>query len=163
MADATTPLRWTVVRRAGHCDKAECKKLQLVRQVLRETPRRLALVCLGGRLRVAPVSYSPRAGVVSSPRRQPGRFGYSAPRVPMAYQIYFADLTEENRALVLTLLRLKEESGKLEPGEEELLAKMREEAALLPQSEFSEVREPFTQRQGRPSISRRGSGNGRGR
>ena len=81
----------------------------------------------------------------------------------MVYQIYFADLTEENRALVLTLLRLKEESGRLEPGEEELLAKMREEAALLPQSEFSEVREPFTQRQRRPSISRQGSGNGRGR
>ena len=82
----------------------------------------------------------------------------------MAYQIYFADLTEENQALVLTLLRLKEESGRLEPaGEDELLTKMREEAALLPQSAFSEVREPFTQRQGRPSISRRGSGNGRGR
>ena len=79
----------------------------------------------------------------------------------MAYQIYFADLTEENRALVLTLLRLKEESGRLEPGEEELLAKMREEAALLPQSEFPEVREPFPQRQRRPAFSRRGSGNGR--
>ena len=76
----------------------------------------------------------------------------------MAYQIYFADLTEENRALVLTLLRLKEESGRLERGEEELLAKMREEAALLPQSEFSEVPEPFPQRQRRPSFSRRGSG-----
>ena len=45
----------------------------------------------------------------------------------MAYQVYFADLTEENKALVLTLLRLKEESGRLEPGEEGLLAKLREE------------------------------------
>ena len=81
----------------------------------------------------------------------------------MAYQIYFADLTEENRALVLTLLRLKEESERLEPGEEELLAKVREEAAQLPQSKFSEVSEPSTQRQQRPSFSRRGSGNGRGR
>lgn len=81
----------------------------------------------------------------------------------MAYQIYFADLTEENQALVLTLLRLKEESGRLEPGEEELLAKMREEAALPPQSEFSEMRAPFPQRQGgRPSFSRRGYGNGLG-
>ena len=82
----------------------------------------------------------------------------------MAYQVYFADLTEENRALVLTLLRLKEESGKLEPGEEELLAKLRAEAALLPQSEFAEAPPPQTpQRQGqRRSFPRRGSGNGRG-
>ena len=73
----------------------------------------------------------------------------------MAYQIYFADLTEENRALVLTLLRLKEESGRLEHGEEKLLAKMREEAALLPQSEFSEVRElipPHQRRRRSPST-----------
>ena len=81
----------------------------------------------------------------------------------MPHQIYFADLTEENQALVLTVLRLKEESGRLEPGEEELLAKMREDAALLPQSEFSEMHAPFPQRQGgRPSFSRRGDGNGRG-
>ncbi len=81
----------------------------------------------------------------------------------MAYQVYFADLTEENKALTLTLLRLKEESGKLEPGEEELLAKMREEAALLPQSAFPDVPAPMPQRQaGRRSFSRRGSGNGRG-
>ena len=82
----------------------------------------------------------------------------------MAYQVYFADLTEENKALTLTLLRLKEESGKLEPGEQELLAKMREEAALLPQSPFSEVPPaPSPQRQvGRRSFSRRGAGNGRG-
>ena len=81
----------------------------------------------------------------------------------MAYQVYFADLTEENKALILTLLRLKEESGRLEPGEEELLAKMREEAALLPQSPFSEVQAPAPPRQsGRRSFPRRGSGNGRG-
>ena len=81
----------------------------------------------------------------------------------MAYQVYFADLTEENKALTLTLLRLKEESGKLEPGEQELLAKMREEAALLPQSDFAEAPPPLPQRQtGRRSFSRRGAGNGRG-
>ena len=81
----------------------------------------------------------------------------------MAYQVYFADLTEENKALTLTLLRLKEESGKLEPGEQELLAKMREEAALLPQSAFADVPPPTPQRQpGRRSFSRRGAGNGRG-
>ena len=82
----------------------------------------------------------------------------------MTYQVYFADLTEENKALTLTLLRLKEESGRLEPGEKELLAKMREEAAALPQSAFAEAPPPPTpQRQGqRRSFSRRGSGNGRG-
>ena len=43
----------------------------------------------------------------------------------MAYQVYFADLTEENQALMLTILRLKEEGGRLEPGEAELLASLR--------------------------------------
>ena len=43
----------------------------------------------------------------------------------MAYQVYFADLTEESRALMLTLLRLKAEGGTLEPGEAELLAQLR--------------------------------------
>ena len=83
----------------------------------------------------------------------------------MSYQVYFADLTEENQALVLALLRLKEESGKLEPGEEELLAKLRAEAALLPQAAFTDLPPPAPapQRQGgRRSYPRRGSGNGRG-
>ncbi|MCH7481394.1 MAG: hypothetical protein IIC31_00960 [Chloroflexi bacterium] len=87
----------------------------------------------------------------------------------MSYQVYFADLDEENQALVLALLRLKEESGKLEPGEEELLAKLRAEAALLPQAAFAELPPPAPvqqqqQRQGggRRSYPRRGSGNGRG-
>ena len=84
----------------------------------------------------------------------------------MAYQVYFADLTEENQSLVVTLLRLKEESGKLEPSEEELLVKLREEAAALPQSAFADAPPtPMPQRQGqgqRRSFSRRGSGNGRG-
>ena len=43
----------------------------------------------------------------------------------MAYGVYFANLTEENSALLLTLLRLKKEAGRLEAGEEELLAQMR--------------------------------------
>ena len=81
----------------------------------------------------------------------------------MAYQVYFADLTEDNQSLVITLLRLKEESGKLEPSEEELLAKLREEAAALPQSAFADAPPPMPQRQGqRRSFPRRGSGNGRG-
>ena len=43
----------------------------------------------------------------------------------MAYQVYFADLTEENRGLVLAILKLKEEADTLEPGEAELLYELR--------------------------------------
>ena len=50
----------------------------------------------------------------------------------MSYGVYFADLTEENDSLLLTLLRLKKEEGRLEQGEEELLAQMRGRAASGP-------------------------------
>ena len=43
----------------------------------------------------------------------------------MAYQLYFADLTEENRGLVLAILKLKEEADTLEPGEAEVLYELR--------------------------------------
>ena len=43
----------------------------------------------------------------------------------MAYQVYFADLTEENRGLVLAILKLKEEADTLEPGEAEVLYELR--------------------------------------
>jgi hypothetical protein len=43
----------------------------------------------------------------------------------MAYQVYFADLTEENRGLVLAILTLKEEADTLEPGEAEVLYELR--------------------------------------
>ena len=33
----------------------------------------------------------------------------------MAYQVYFAELSEENKALTMTLLRFKEEAGTIEP------------------------------------------------
>lgn len=79
----------------------------------------------------------------------------------MPYQIYFADLTEENQALILAVLKLKEESGKLEPEERELLAKLRADAAQLPQSAFAELPPaPSEQRQiGRaPQFRRRPGG-----
>ena len=83
----------------------------------------------------------------------------------MAYQVYFGNLTEENQALVLTLLRLKEESGKLEPGEAELLTTLRGSAEPLPPPPppppESPVRQPQRHGQRRP-FPRRGSGNGRG-
>jgi hypothetical protein len=43
----------------------------------------------------------------------------------MSYDVYFGSLIEENRSLLLTLLRLKEEAHKLEPEETELLARIR--------------------------------------
>ena len=93
----------------------------------------------------------------------------------MSYQIYFADLKEENRALVLTLLRLKAEGGPLEPGEAELLTILggryppasRTEDAGLPVVEEEEPTRPHRRGQqrrrspGRPPSLR--SRNGRGR
>ena len=46
----------------------------------------------------------------------------------MAYQIYITDYTEGNQAMVLALLRLKEEAGKLEPEEGPLLARLKSSA-----------------------------------
>ncbi len=43
----------------------------------------------------------------------------------MSYQVYFADLKEENRSLTLAILSLKEEAGQLELGEAELLTQVR--------------------------------------
>ena len=43
----------------------------------------------------------------------------------MSYQVYFGDLTEENQALILTLLRLKDEAGQLSPDEQVLLVQLR--------------------------------------
>ncbi len=51
----------------------------------------------------------------------------------MSYQIYFADLTEESRALMLTLLHLKAEGGTLESGEAELLAQLRSHEGMPPE------------------------------
>ncbi len=80
----------------------------------------------------------------------------------MSYQVYFGDLTEENRALFLTLLKLKEEAGKLEEGEAELLYSLR--GSSTPSS-YPPLEDPQQQpRQsksggGRRSSSRRGSNN----
>ena len=46
----------------------------------------------------------------------------------MSYDVYFANLTEENKSLLLTLLRLKEEAGMLEQEERALLAQFRGQA-----------------------------------
>ncbi|MEK9659418.1 MAG: hypothetical protein VW450_05695, partial [Chloroflexota bacterium] len=43
----------------------------------------------------------------------------------MSYQVYFANLAEENAALTVALLRLKEETDKLEPDEAKLLYALR--------------------------------------
>jgi hypothetical protein len=50
----------------------------------------------------------------------------------MAYQVYFAELAEENKALMLTILKLKEEADALEPGEAELLYTLRGSSTPTP-------------------------------
>jgi len=82
----------------------------------------------------------------------------------MAYQVYFGTLVEENQALILTLLKLKEEANTLEPNEAELLYSMR--GSSTPSS-FPQVEEPGRQRLsgggGGGSSSSGGGGGGGGR
>ena len=79
----------------------------------------------------------------------------------MSYQVYFGDLTEENQALVLTLLRLKDEAGQLEPEESELLVTLRGTAEPAP---YPPPESPTPARRGR-QTARRGTTrrNGTGR
>jgi hypothetical protein len=63
----------------------------------------------------------------------------------MSYQVYFTDFTEENNSLLIAILRLKEEAGKLEPEELEMLTSFRGNLPPMP--------EP-------PPASRRSSGSG---
>ena len=73
----------------------------------------------------------------------------------MAYQVYFGELAEENQALVLTILKLKEEAEALEPGEAELLYSLRGSwTPLVPPPEEHAPR----QRSGGGGGGRRGSG-----
>ena len=73
----------------------------------------------------------------------------------MAYQVYFSELAEENQALMLTILKLKEEADALEPGEAEILYALRGSASptVLPPEEH-----PPRQRPGGGGANRRGSG-----
>jgi len=57
----------------------------------------------------------------------------------MAYQIYFADLSEENKSLTLTLLRLKAEAGTIEPNEEELLLTLKGPAMPFPVQDLAPI------------------------
>ena len=85
----------------------------------------------------------------------------------MSYQVYFADLTEENKALTLTLLRLKEEAGTIEPDEAKLLEELRGSPTPWPQTIVDEpTQRPFRapgNNNGRRGGSRRGGNNGRSR
>ncbi len=77
----------------------------------------------------------------------------------MSYQVYFGDLTEENQALVLTLLRLKDEAGQLSPEEVALLIKLRGTSEPVP---YVPPEAPTPIRRGRPPA-RRGTGRRNGR
>ena len=76
----------------------------------------------------------------------------------MAYQVFFADMTEENKSLVLTLLRLKEEAGQIEPSEIELLAQLR---GPIPAGSF-QYQEPQEYQEPQQQSPRRGRGRGGG-
>lgn len=51
----------------------------------------------------------------------------------MSYQVYFTDFTEENNSLIIAILRLKEEAGKLEPEEMEMLTSVRGNLPPMPE------------------------------
>ena len=85
----------------------------------------------------------------------------------MAYQVYFANMAEENKSLLLAVLRLKEESSqipgwpsiqKMETNETELLMRLRGPipAGSFQYQEISDYEERTTQ------PVRGGSGRGRG-
>lgn len=79
----------------------------------------------------------------------------------MSYQVYFADLSEENNALTMTLLRLKEEAGTIEEDESKLLEKLRGSPTPWPQTVVDEPSPRFYGRGGGRRGPRRGPGNGR--
>ena len=79
----------------------------------------------------------------------------------MSYQVYFADLSEENKALTMTLLRLKEEAGTIEADESKLLEKLRGSPTPWPQTVVDEPSPRFYGRGGGRRGPRRGPGNGR--
>ena len=76
----------------------------------------------------------------------------------MAYQVYFANLADEIQALTFMLLRIKSDAGQLEPGEQELLDKLRGPLDQLPPPELMQRdSHPMPRRGG----SRRRYSNGR--
>lgn len=80
----------------------------------------------------------------------------------MAYQVYFADLSGENRALTMTLLRLKEEAGEIEPDEAKLLTELRGSPTPWPAiAEDPPPRQHFNRAGGGRRGPRRGPSNGR--
>ena len=79
----------------------------------------------------------------------------------MAYQVYFADLSEENRALTLTLLRLKEEAEAIEPDEAKLLEELRGSPTPWPQTFVDEPSPRTFGRGGGRRGPRRGPNGGR--
>jgi hypothetical protein len=82
----------------------------------------------------------------------------------MAYQVYFADLTEENRGLVLAILKLKEEADTLEPGEAEVLYELRgsRTPAPIPPEENSPRQRNGNQGGGQSEGQGQGGGQGGG-
>jgi hypothetical protein len=85
----------------------------------------------------------------------------------MSYQVYFANLAEENAALTVALLRLKEETDRLETGEAQLLYALRGSETPIPMPPVDEQAQAGPGSSGRrprgggSSGGRRGGGRGR--
>ena len=80
----------------------------------------------------------------------------------MAYQVYFANLSEENKGLSLTLLRLKEEAGEIELDEARLLEELRGSPTPWPAiADEPAPRQHFNRASNNRRGPRRGPSNGR--
>lgn len=79
----------------------------------------------------------------------------------MAYQVYFANLAEENKALSLALLRLKEEAGGIEPNEAKLLEELRGSPTPWPQAPDEPPMRHYGRNNRNNRSPRRGPQNGR--
>ncbi len=77
----------------------------------------------------------------------------------MAYQVYFADLTEENQGLLLAVLKLKEEAGTLEPDEAQVLYAIRGSDTPTPLPPEEQPQRHRQNNGGRRGSSRRGPRN----
>ena len=77
----------------------------------------------------------------------------------MAYQVYFGDLAEENRGLLLAVLKLKEEAGTLEPDEAQVLYAIRGSDTPPPLPPEEQPQRHRQNNSGRRGSSRRGPRN----
>jgi hypothetical protein len=81
----------------------------------------------------------------------------------MSYQVYFANLAEENAALTVALLRLKEETGRLAADEAQLLYTLRGSEMPTPMPPVDEQAQAGPGASARRTRGGGGGGGGGGR